>query len=95
MRAAALQQLFVKRAGGRIEFLMVMESPAGARERRTLITPASDEDSAIEYLARYLARDGSGLHGKLRVRRERGTGLEDAPRLKEALTDALRAQVEA
>lgn len=94
MRAQALEQLFVKRRAGRVEFLMVFESPAGGRERRTLATPATDDLSAMAYLANYLQRDGSAVHQRLRVRRERGSSLEgssleDAPQLKAALLSAL------
>lgn len=88
MRAEELQQLFVKRRAGRVELLLVLESPSGYRERRTVATPATDELAAIAYLARYLAQDGSRLHPRLRVRRESGGELVDAPALKAALLTA-------
>lgn len=89
MRAEALQQLFVKRRAGRVELLLVLESPSGSRQRRTVTTPATDEHAAIVYLARYLAQDGSRPHPRLRVRRDVGGELVDAPALKSALLEAL------
>ncbi len=92
MRADVLEQLFVKRRAGRVELTLVLESESGARQRRTVTTPAEDDEGAMRYLARYLAQDGAKLHQRLRVRRESGTALEDAPQLKSALLAAFGAE---
>lgn len=87
--------MFVKRRAGRIELLLVLESSSGNRERRSVATPATDDLGAMRYLARYLAQDGSRPHPRLRVRREQGAALEDAPELKAALLAAFAAEAEA
>lgn len=94
MRASSLEQLFVERRAGHIELLMVFESPSGRRERRRVATPATDDLSAMTYLARYLRQDGATPHPRLRVRRERGSSLEDAPQLKAALLSELAREVD-
>lgn len=100
MRADALEQLFVRPRAGGLELLLVLESEAGDRERVTLQPPRAGgggprlseaagqgdaEQMAIEHLARWLERRGCSLSPRLRVRRERGGSLADAPALRKAL----------
>lgn len=93
LRADRLEQLFVKRAGGGFEFLLVLENAAGARERVTFTAPptlAATEMEALRRLAAWLAARGARPATKLRVRRESAAGLEEAPELKSALLRALK-----
>ncbi|MFO7544259.1 MAG: hypothetical protein R6W77_02065 [Trueperaceae bacterium] len=88
MRADVLEQVFLRSRAGRTTLLLVLEAPSGARTRVTLQTPAGDEADAMRFLARYLEREGLAPSARLRVRRERGGALEDAPALREALLRA-------
>lgn len=95
MRADRLEQLFVRRRGGGTELLLVLESEAGARQRVTLQAPPSaDELAAIAFLARWLDRSGAAPAPRLRVRRERGGELADAPELRSALLRELAGEGE-
>lgn len=91
MRADRLEQLFVKRTGASYELLLVMESAAGARQRVTLTAPpavATSERAATQYLVRWLRGRGATLADKVRVRRQRGDALTEAPELRQLLLDA-------
>jgi len=88
MRARALEQVFIERKSGVYELLLVLESVAGSRERVSLPTPARDEAGALDYLLAYLRQNGYDLARKLRVRRNDGGGLVDAPELVERLRAA-------
>lgn len=92
MRSDRLEQLFVKRRAGLVELMLVLESETGARQRRTVSTPSANDAAAMRYLARCLAQDGAKLHPRLRVRRESGEALEDAPQLKDALLAAFGSE---
>lgn len=97
MRADRLEQLFVKRSGGGHELILVLESPAGARERVTVAVPAtaaSDELAAVAYLVRWMRANGARLARRVRVRRDTGEDLIDAPDLRRALLDGLAASEE-
>jgi len=85
MRAEVLEQVFVKRAAGAYELLLVLESAAGSRERVNLTAPGQDEGAAMRFLAAYLRQEGLGISRRARVRRHRGQGLEEAPDLLERL----------
>ncbi len=78
-----VEQLFVRRRGGRLAVLAVLEDPAGARTREETMPPAHDADGAVVTLARHLARRGDVVGApRLRVRIERANGdLEDRPDL--------------
>lgn len=88
MRADVLEQVFLRRQAGRATLLLVLEAPSGARTRVTIQTPEGDEEGAMRYLARYLKREGMSLSARLRVRRERGGALSDAPELRDVLVRA-------
>lgn len=92
MRADRLEQLFVKRSGGGFDLLLVLESPAGARERVSVSVPATaatDELAAVAYLVQWMQSHGAGLAQLVRVRRDSGGDLIDAPDLRRALLDGL------
>jgi hypothetical protein len=94
VRADRLEQLFVKRSGGGFDLLLVLESPAGARERVTVAVPATaaaDELAAVAYLVRWMQLHGAGLAELVRVRRDSGHDLIDAPDLRRALLNGLAA----
>ncbi len=94
MRADRLEQVFVKRVGAGFELLLVLESAAGRRERVTLNAPSSvagSESAAVEYLARWLLGRGGVPARRVRVRRERGGELHDAPELLQLLLAKLGA----
>ncbi len=94
MRADRLEQVFVKRAGAGFGLLLVLESGAGGRERVTLAVPpsvAASEAAAVEYLVRWLTAGGYGLASLVRVRRERGGQLADAPELRRLLLSGVAA----
>lgn len=91
MRADRLEQVFLKRTGAGFELLLVLESGAGRRERVTLTAPpavARNERAAIGYLIRWLRNRGATLAGLVRVRREAGGELVDAPELRGLLLEA-------
>lgn len=91
MRANRLEQLFVKRRGGGFELLLVLESTAGRRERVTVIVPPAvggSERAAVEYLIRWARGRGIRLADLVRVRREAGGELTDAPELRRLLLEA-------
>jgi hypothetical protein len=88
VRADVLEQVFVRHRAGRATLLLVLEAPSGARTRVTLPSPEGDEEGAMRFLARYLEREGLTPSGRLRVRRERGGSLSDAPELRDALVRA-------
>lgn len=91
-----LEQLFLRRRGGRIEAFLVFEDPAGARHRETLPLPYADAESAAEALGRILARRGDVEDApRLRVREERGGGLHDRPDLRDLFLEAFDAEREA
>lgn len=88
-----VQQLFVRRRGGRIELSWVLEDPAGARFRETLPTMDTAADAAVGTAARHLARRGDVVGApKLRVRVEGNGTLTDAPELARAFRRAWRAE---
>lgn len=91
-----LEQLFVRRRGGRIELLLVLEDPAGGRHRERLLLPYAEPRAAVEALGRILARRGD-VAGRLspRVREERGGTLVDRPAWAEAFLDAFDAELDA
>ena len=89
-----VEQLFVRRRGGRLALLAVLENPAGARTREETMPPASDSAGAVEALARHLARRGD-VDGapRLRVRIERANGdLEDRPDLADRFRKAFEGE---
>ena len=91
MRADRLEQGFIKRVGAGYELLLVLESAAGRRERVTITAPpavASNERAALGYLIRWLRSNGASLARLVRVRREVGGELSDAPELRELLLGA-------
>lgn len=84
-----LEQLFLRRKGGKIEASMVFEDPAGGRHRETLPLTASDPGAAVVILAGYLARRGDVIGApRLRVREERAAGLIDRDDLRVAFQEA-------
>ncbi len=83
-----------------MELLLVLESEAGSRERVTLQPPRTvsggdAEATATLHVARWLVRHGYSLAPRLRVRRERGGALTDAPELRDELRRAVRNLEEA
>lgn len=84
-----VEQVFVRRRQGRIELLLVLEDASGARSRETWPMADADAGEAVRRLARQLARRGD-VDGftRLRVRRERGGGLEDDAALARILREA-------
>jgi hypothetical protein len=89
VRTDRVEQLFVRRRAGRIEVLMVLESPAGGRQRETLQTPTSSPEEAVRFAATHLARRGIAASDRLRLRVERGGELVDDVRLRELLVARL------
>jgi len=89
VRADAVEQLFVERRGGRVAILVVLESPAGERQRERMLAPTSDAAAAVRYAAVQLSRRGMRVGERLRVRRERGGTLVDDPALQRAFLDAM------
>jgi len=95
VRIDRVEQLFVRRRAGRIELLMVLESPAGDRERETLQTPTGSPEEAVRFAGIHLARRGIAASDRLRLRVERGGGLVDDSRLRALLLATLtRERVE-
>jgi len=92
VRPHALEQLFVARCGGRIELRLVLVDAAEGRSRATHLAPTTDEDEAVRWLGRHLARAGEVRDlRRLRVRVARGGALVDAPALGDRLVAAYRA----
>jgi len=89
MRAESLEQVFLARKGSGFELMLVLESVSGSRERVKLPTAAAEEGAAINFLLAYLRQNGYGLAPRLRVRRDRGGTLSDAPELVARITGAL------
>lgn len=89
MRPQAVEQLFVRRRGGRIELLAVLETPAGERVRETLLAPTASPEEAVRYAGVQLARRGLRAARRVRVRRETGGALVDDEALKRAFLAAL------
>ncbi len=89
MRTDRVEQLFVRRRAGRIEVLMVLESPAGGRQRETLQTPTSSPEAAVRFTATHLSRRGIVASDRLRLRIERGGDLVDDAPLRELLVATL------
>lgn len=94
MRAEAVEQLFVQRRGSRVELLVVLESPAGERQRERLVAPTADAEEAVRFAAVQLARRGLRVGQRLRVRRERGGKLIEEPALKRVFLDTMVAEEE-
>lgn len=92
MRADAVEQVFVHRRAGRIELLVVLESPSGERQRETLLAPTASPLEAVGYAAVHLARRGIGPARRVRVRVDRGGALRDDPTLLEAFLRRLRSE---
>lgn len=88
MRAEVVDQLFVGRRSGRVELLVVLETPAGERQRETLLAPTAVPEEAVRYAAVQLGRRGLHAGERLRVRREQGGTLVDDAVLKRAFLDA-------
>ena len=71
-----LEQLFVRHRAGRIEGLLVLEDPSGARHRETMPLPFEQGADAVAALGRILARRGDVVGApRLRVREERARSL--------------------
>jgi len=89
-----VEQVFLRRDGGRCSFLLVLEAPSGARRRETVPTPATAEGEALDYLARVLARRGD-VEGtsRLRVREQRAGRQVDRPELARRLTSVLEDEL--
>ncbi len=92
MRADTVEQLFVRRRSGRISLLMVLESPAGERERETLLAPTASPEDAVRFAARHLARRGIRPAARVRVRVERGGSLVDDASLHDAFVRVLERE---
>lgn len=91
MRAERVEQLFLRRRGGRLEVLVVAETPAGERQRETLLAPTAEPEAAVRYAAVQLARRGLVAAPRLRLRRERGGALVDDAALRRAFLEAMAA----
>lgn len=91
MRADVVEQLFVERRGGRVELLVVLETPAGERQRERLLAPTAVPEEAMRYAAVQLGRRGLRAGSRLRVRREQSGTLVDDPALKRAFLEAWAA----
>jgi len=89
VRVDRVEQIFVRRRAGRIELLMVLESPAGDRERETLQAPTASPEAAVRFAGVHLARRGIVASNRLRLRTERGGDLVDDAHLREVLVAAL------
>ncbi len=87
-----VEQLFVRRAAGRITLLAVLENPAGARRREEVPTPATTPEDALRFLARHLAHrhDVEGTT-RLRIREERAGTMHDRPEWNAVFTNAFEA----
>jgi len=68
---------------------MVLESPAGERQRETLPAPSASFEAAVRLAAVHLARRGVAAAARLRVRAERAGTLSDDPALREIFLAAL------
>lgn len=94
MRPHSLVQLFVRPRGFQTELLLVLENPAGARFRETLLFPTRDPAEAVRRAATHLAYRGEVEDaGRLRVRLECGGRLEDRPDLIDLFRTTLDEQV--
>jgi hypothetical protein len=89
VRVDRVEQLFVRRRAGRVEVLMVLESPAGDRERETMQAPTASPEDAVRFAGVHLARRGIVASNRLRLRIERGGDLVDDAHLREVLVAAL------
>jgi len=89
VRVDRVEQVFVRRRAGRIELLMVLESPAGDRERETLQAPTGSPEEAVRFAGVHLARRGIVASGRLRLRVERRGDLVDDARLRALLVATL------
>lgn len=87
-----VEQVFVRPGGGKVEVLMVLENPAGARFRERFTTSGNDSTEAVRKAARWLAyrNQVDGTRG-LRLRVESGGTLRDDPALKAVFAKALRS----
>ncbi|MEJ2293083.1 MAG: hypothetical protein P8Y05_15415 [Deinococcales bacterium] len=94
MRTDTVEQLFVRRRAGRISLLMVLESPAGERERETLMAPTASPEEAVCFAARHLGRRGIRPAARVRVRVERGGSLVDDAPLRDTFVRALKREGE-
>lgn len=92
MRADAVEQIFLRRVAGRIELLLVLESPSGSRERERLRTPAATPSEAVRFAAVHLARRGVRPARRVRLRVDRGGALADDVALRDAFLEALRQE---
>jgi hypothetical protein len=93
MRRYRLEQVFVRPRGGRLELLLVLENPAGARHRETLQFPTLNELEAVRRAARHLAARGDVRSApRLRLRVERRGELRDEPSLRREFTNELAAE---
>lgn len=90
-----LEQLFLRRRAGRVEAMMVLEDPSGARHRETLPLPHTDALEAVAALGRILARRGDVDDApRLRVREDRGGEWVDRPDLRDAFHAAFEAEAD-
>ena len=90
-----LEQLFVRRRGGRIELLLVLEDPAGGRHREIVPLPHADPSAAVTALGRLLARRGDVVDApRLRIREERARTLIERPDLVPVFLEAFEAELE-
>lgn len=94
MRTDTIEQLFLRRRSGRIALLMVLESPAGDRERETLQAPTASLEEAVRFAARHLAHRGVRPAARVRVRVERGGNLVDDDALRDTFVATLKREGE-
>lgn len=92
MRASHVEQVFVRRRGGRVEVSFVFEDPAGGRTRESLATPMASAADALRYAATWLARRGLRVGPRLRLRVERGSELLDDAALRSTFLAACRSE---
>ena len=81
MRADRLEQVFLRPKSGVYQLLLVLESPAGYRQRVTLTAPAGDAEAAVDFVARYLEQQGVGLTKRPRLRVDTAGNSRDDPAL--------------
>lgn len=87
----SLQQVFLRRRGGQLEALIVLENLAGATYRETLPLATADRAEGVRKLARQLASRGTVSEvARLRLRVEAQGALQDDAALKQLLLREFR-----
>ena len=83
MESYSLEQVFIRKRGGQLELLLVLENPAGRRHREKLTFPTQNALEGVRRAAKHLAYRGNIEDvSKLRLRVEAKGDLKDDASLK-------------